>query len=88
MMEVVVVKFRDPTTFGYWATTDEVDKLQCRVCFAVGILVEENDSVTKVALLYSEDKGSCSNWVSIPTPCVLSCDVIKTIDWEVKDGGL
>ena len=82
-MQAVVVKFRDPTTFGYWATTDEVGRAKCRVCLAVGILVEENDDITKVALLYSEDKGSSSNWVVIPTPCILSRDVIKEIDWEV-----
>lgn len=82
-MQVAVVKFRDPTTFDYWATKKEVDKTACKVCVAVGILVEENDTTTKVALLCSGDKGSFFHWVAIPTHCVLSCDVIKEIDWEV-----
>ena len=84
-MQLVVVKFLDSTTFDHWAAKEDVDKSKCKVCFAVGLLVEENDNITKVALLCSLDKESFSNWVDIPTPCVLSCEVLKEIDWEVKD---
>ena len=84
-MQLVVVKFRYSTTFDHWATMEDIDKSKCKVCFAVGILVKENEEITKVALLYSEDKGAASNWVDIPTPCVLSCEVVKEIDWEVPN---
>lgn len=84
-MQLVIVKFRDPTTFNQWAYKDEVDKSKCKVCLAFGILVEENEDITKVALLCSGDKGAFSNWVNIPTGCVLTCDVIKEVDWEAPD---
>ena len=82
-MQIVIIKFRDSTTFDHWVRKDDVDKSKCSVCLAFGLLFEENDDVTKVALLCSEDKESFSNWIAIPTPCVLSCDVVKEVDWEV-----
>ena len=82
-MQIAVVKFQDPTTFNHWATIDEVDKSKCDVCYACGFLIEENDNVTKVALMSSEDKKTGYGWVVIPTSCVLSCEVIKEVDWEV-----
>ncbi len=83
-MQLVVVKFEDSTTFDHWVSIEEVDESKCKVCIAVGVLVEENAKVTKVALLYSEDKKAVSNWIAIPTACILSCDIIKEIDWEVS----
>ena len=85
MMQLVVVKFRDPTTFDYWATVEETDKSKCNICFAVGLLLEENDDIVKVALLCSEDRHTFRGWVNIPGSSVLSCDVIKEVDWEVLD---
>ena len=84
-MQVVMVKFRDPTTFDYWATMDEIDKSEPRVCYACGFLIEENDDVTKVALLLSEDREIGRDWITIPTSCILSCEVIKEVDWEVPN---
>lgn len=84
-MQLVVVKFRDPTTFDYWAPMDEVDKVKCKICYAAGFLIETNDDVTKVALLCSQDKEDIRSWVVVPTGCVLTCDVIQTIDWEVPN---
>ena len=84
-MKLVVVKFQDPTTFHQWTEMDEIDKSKCKICYAGGFLVEENDDITKVALLYAEDKGSASNWIAIPTACVLACEVIKEVDWEAEN---
>ncbi len=84
-MKLVVVKFRDSTTFDHWAHKDEVDKSKCKVAIAIGLLWEETEEITKVVLLCSENKEHLSNWVVIPTPCVITCDVIKEIDWEVPN---
>mgnify|MGYP001616636977 CR=1 FL=1 len=81
-MQVVVVKFKDPTTFGHWETKEELDKSKCKVCFACGFLLEENTTTTKVALLCAEDLNSFSDWIDIPAGCILSCEVIKEVDWE------
>jgi len=84
-MQVVVIKARDITYNVSWATLEEVDESKCKVLVVVGLLVEENEEVTKVALMCSDDKNDFNVWVNIPTSCVITCDVIKEIDWEVKN---
>lgn len=85
-MQVVVVKFRDATIFHDWSSRACVDESKCKVCLAIGMLFEENENTTKVALLCSEDAQTFSNWIAIPTSCIITCDVIKEIDWEKPNG--
>ncbi len=81
-MQVVVVKFQDPTTFNQWKLLDSLDTAPCKICYACGFLLEENKEYTKVALLCSEDAQGVSDWIVIPTGCVMSCEVIKEVDWK------
>ena len=81
-MQIVLVKFQDPTTQHHWSNKQEVDESVCRVCVACGFLFEENDKFVKVALLCSEDKETWSDWITIPMGCVLSIDKIKEVDWD------
>ena len=81
-MQLVIVKFLDPTTFGHWATMEELTQSGCRVCIAAGWLIEQTDDMVKVALLTTKEKDSVSNWVNIPVVAILSIDVIKDISLE------
>ena len=84
-MQTALVKFLDPTTFGHWATMDEVDESHCRVCYAAGFLIEENKEVVKVALLTTACKDTCSSWVTIPAACVLEMVYLKEVDWDGQE---
>ena len=84
-MQLVVVKFLDPTTHNRWAGQDEIDETQCRVCYAHGVLLKENDKIVKVSLLSSEDKQTGSDWIDIPAGCILSLEIIKEVDWDGGD---
>ena len=78
-MQIVIVRFTDSTTFGHWASVEEVERRKPKICVAAGVLVEENEELIKIALLCSMDGGEYANWVVIPTPWVISCDVIKEV---------
>jgi len=82
-MQLVVVKFLDPTTHNHWATLDDIDTSTCRVCYAHGALLAENDNIVKVSLLSSDTKQAGSDWIDIPAGCVISIDIIKEVDWGV-----
>ena len=81
-MQIVLVKWKDSTTFGLWASKEGVDESKCRICYASGFLVTENDKQVTVALLTSEDKEDFSNWVNIPIENVIELAVIKEVDWD------
>ncbi len=81
-MQTVLVKFKDPTTFGYWAHKDTVDQSRSRVCYASGLLITENEEQVTVALLSSEDKEDFSNWINIPIENVIELAKIKEVDWD------
>ncbi len=81
-MQIALVKWKDSTTFGHWAGKDDVDESRCRICYAAGFLVTENDEQVTVALLTSEDKGDFSNWVNIPIENVMEIARIKEVDWN------
>ena len=81
-MQIVLCKWKDSTTFGHWASKDTVDESGCRVCYAAGFLVTENDKQVTIALLASEDKEDFSNWANIPIENVMELDKIKEVDWE------
>lgn len=84
-MQLVVVKFVDPTTHSHWASLEEISKTKCRVCFAHGVLLEENEEKVTVALLSSDGKSHSSDWIDIPAGCVLSIEAIKEVDWGVSN---
>ncbi len=84
-MKLVVVKWEDAVSESNWSSEDTVLKSTLKAVYTAGFLVRKDKKVISIALLMSDDKEDFSNWVNIPTSCVLSVDVIKEIDWEVKD---
>ena len=80
-MKIVLVKWKDATTFGEWKSADAVDKTKFQVCYAAGFLVTENTEVVTIALLTSEDKENFSNWINIPSECVLELTTMCETDW-------
>ena len=83
-MQLVVVKFLDPATYSQWVGMDEMEKSECRVCFAAGWLLERDEKITKVGLLIAKEKDAASCWIVLDNDAILSFDVIKDIDWEVN----
>ena len=81
-MQIVLVKWKDSTTFGSWELKDTVDQSTCRVCYASGFLITENDKQVTIALLSSVDKDAFSNWINIPIENVMELAVIKEVDWN------
>ena len=81
-MQIVIVKFLDPTTFHDWVPIDFLDHSKPKLCEACGLLWEENEDVVKVGLLTDEDKETASDWIVIPVGCVKSIEVVK----ELEDG--
>ena len=84
-MKIVLVKWRDAITFGHWADNDTVDSSKVKVCYAVGLLVTQNEEKITVALLSAEDKESFSNWINIPSECVTEVTEVGEVDWEVPN---
>lgn len=73
-MQVVLVKFRDPTTFGHWASMDFMAESKPRICLAVGFLLEKNNNVIKVGLMTSDE--DVSNWIAIPRGALVSMETL------------
>lgn len=81
-MQVVVVKFADPTFYDLWDTLDEIDKSCYNYCYACGWLLEENEKVVKVGAIVDEARHQGRSWVVIPAGCVREVSVIKEVDWN------
>lgn len=81
-MQIVLVKWKDSTTFGHWSSAEFVDQSRCRLGYAAGFLVTEDDTKITVALLTSEDREDFSNWVNIPIESVIEIVKIKEVDWN------
>ena len=85
-MQLVVVKFVDPTFYDFWASMDEVAEAKCNFCFAAGWLIEDNEEWVKVACIVGGDKTNIRSWCVVPKEAVRELSVIKEVDWRVPNG--
>jgi len=84
-MQVVVVGWRDPTTFNHWQVEEDAVEQTAGLIVSAGFLLKKGRKYLMVLLNKGVSNGAVSDYVTIPRGCVEFITVLGKVNVETGE---